>query len=695
MRSQGLRAFVVGATGLLCVLVGVAGFAELAPAERPTQASAATRVPGRLPSLRDHHVVSHPELDVKKPEVAQQMVIRVRPLTPSRSLADLERRLGVTRVQYVPEIGVDAVRLPAGMSPAAVQSALAKEKTVLGTSPNRILRVRDYTPKDPDFATGVQTSHDGVQSQWGLAKIGAPAAWGTFRGPGSIVVAVVDTGVDSTHPDLAGVVLPGYNEIDFNTDTFDDHGHGTMVSGVIGAVTDNGLGIAGISFNSARILPVKVLDQFGNGSEVAVAAGITYATDHGAQVINLSLGGSSYSQAIQDAIRYAWGKGALVFAAAGNSGDGAPQYPAADAWAVGVAASDQNDAIAPFSSYGDEVALAAPGVSILSTTPTYPVTMTRNDGYFQNYDAFSGTSSATPLVSGLAALLLAERHGSQADTLQALERSAHALARSWDPHSGYGRIDAASAVTGSVGAATSGDIRGQIVDGSGSPVGGAVVSAGGASETTHADGTYRLAGLPLSGNPYTVTVQAGAGSFLSQPINVVAGADVFSDIVAGAGPATPQTLKNGGFETGSFSGWTVGGSAPTPTITTAQVHSGSYSALLGTASGRELTGDSWVAQTVHIQMPSGTTHATLGFWIWTASTDAAGFDWQEAQLRDASGATLAGVMKGATNDMAWKHIAFDLTPYNDRDVQLYFNVHSDGAGDLTWMYLDDVEVTYS
>lgn len=688
------RVLALVAVAAICALVPLVGFARLSGS--PQGAAAPGSPSGRPPALRDHHLVSHPELDVKGAEVPRQLVLRLRGGTPAGSVGELERRLGVERVEYVPQIGIDAVRLPEGVALAGIQGRLAKERSVLGTGPNHILHVRDYVPNDPDFGSGVATSHDGVQSQWGLARIGAPGAWASFRGPGSVVVAVVDTGLDSTHPDLAGVVLPGYNVLEGNADTFDDHGHGTLVGGVIGAVTDNSVGVAGVSFNSARLLPVKVLDQLGNGSEVGVAAGITYAADHGAQVINLSLGGASYSQAIQDAVRYAWRQGALVVAAAGNGGDGTRQYPAADAWALGVAASDQSDAIARFSSYGDEVSLSAPGVSILSTMPTYPVSMTRNDGYQQGYDAFSGTSSAAPLVSGLAALLLAQQARSPADTVQALERSAHVLSAGWNPSSGYGRLDAAGAIGGAWGQAATGGIRGQVVDSSGSPVGGAVVSAGGASETTSADGTYRLAGLAASGNPYTVSVQSGAGSFQSQPLSVVGGADTFTDIVAAAGPAgAAQAVQNGGFEAGSFKGWTLGGGAPTPTLSTAQVHSGSYAALLGSASGREGAGDSWASQAVHVQLPAGASHATLSFWTWSASSDLASFDWQEAQVRDSSGALLASVVKGAANEMAWKQVSFDLTPYSGRDLQLYFNVHSDGAGDLSWMYLDDVEVSYS
>lgn len=166
-------------------------------------------------------------------------------------------------------------------------------------------------------------------------------------------------------------------------------------------------------------------------------------------------------------------------------------------------------------------------------------------------------------------------------------------------------------------------------------------------------------------------------------------------MVAGGGAGAPPTVVNGGFEAGSFSGWIPGGGSPAPVISTAQVHSGSYSALLGTSSGAEPAGDSSLTHAFHVQLPAGSTRATLSFWTWTASTDAAAFDWQEAHVRDASGAELAPVMKGAANDLAWKHVTFDLTPYNGRDIQLYFNVHSDGAGDLTWMYLDDVEVDYS
>jgi hypothetical protein len=154
-------------------------------------------------------------------------------------------------------------------------------------------------------------------------------------------------------------------------------------------------------------------------------------------------------------------------------------------------------------------------------------------------------------------------------------------------------------------------------------------------------------------------------------------------------------VANGGFETGSFASWTSGGGAPTPVVTGAQRHSGASSALLGTSgtTGAEPRGDSSVVQTVTI--PASATTATLSFWYFGGTTDTVRYDWQEAQIRSSSGTTLASVMKTASNAHAWTQVTFTMNAYRGQTVELYFNVHQDGYGDLTYLYLDDVALTTS
>lgn len=228
--------------------------------------------------------------------------------------------------------------------------------------------------------------------QWNLPIIETLQGWSVNRGKQDVVVAVVDTGVDLNHEDLQGQLVEGYNVLNPDAKPMDDVGHGTHVAGIIGAKVNNGAGVAGMTWYN-RIMPVKVLDSSGAGSTYAVAQGIIWAADHGAQVINLSLGNYASSEFLHDAIRYAYDRGIVLVAASGNDNTGQPGYPAAYPEVFAVAATDSQNGKAPFSNYGDYVDASAPGVSIAST-------------YMNNqYAALSGTSMACPHVSALAALL--------------------------------------------------------------------------------------------------------------------------------------------------------------------------------------------------------------------------------------------------------------------------------------------------
>lgn len=251
-------------------------------------------------------------------------------------------------------------------------------------------------------------------NQWALPKI----SWDKLDATASAYnpatpsgrIAVVDTGVDYNHPDLSGKVDTGedWDFVNNDGDAMDDNLHGTHVAGIAAANTNNGVGIAGVSINTAKILPVKVLNQNGSGYYSWVASGIIYAADRGATVINLSLGGNVKSTTLENAVNYAWSKGAVVVAAAGNSNNSSKTYPAAYDKAMAVWASDQNDNKASFSSYGSWVDIGAPGVSILSTIPLLKDTKDDlQDGYYLG----SGTSMATPEVAGLAGLLFSQNQG--------------------------------------------------------------------------------------------------------------------------------------------------------------------------------------------------------------------------------------------------------------------------------------------
>jgi thermitase len=228
--------------------------------------------------------------------------------------------------------------------------------------------------------------------QWNLPAIGTEKGWNVTRGSKKIKIAVVDTGVDLDHPDLSGRLTKGYNAIADNDQPEDDNGHGTHVAGIIASETNNGKGVAGITWYNP-IIPVKVLDSKGTGGSFIVAKGIRWAVDHGANVINLSLGNYQSAAVTEEAIRYAQKKDVVVISAVGNDNSSQPSYPAAYPGVLGVAAVDLDGSRAAFSNYGDYIDVAAPGVDIAST-------------YFNaQYATLSGTSMASPHVTALAGLI--------------------------------------------------------------------------------------------------------------------------------------------------------------------------------------------------------------------------------------------------------------------------------------------------
>jgi serine protease len=315
-------------------------------------------------------------------------------MSPS-AVAALEERYGL-RANSAYSAGHD--RIEVAVVPAegeeALLDALAHEPGVEGAERMEVFRA-SFVPNDPLYT-----------DQWHLQRVGAESAWEYSCGRG-VTVAVVDTGVAcfdkgpfSRGSDLTGTRCDGgYNFVSDKDDAYDDQGHGTHVAGTVAQTTDNGKGTAGLAF-CARLMPIKVLNRYGWGTLADVAEGIRFAADHGAQVINLSLGGSSKSRILEQAVLYAQSKGALVVAAAGNSGR-AVGYPAAYEGVVAVSATDKEDKIAWFSSRGPEISIAAPGVGVTQQTICQAG---RNK--CELFGTFSGTSMASPHVAGAAALLM-------------------------------------------------------------------------------------------------------------------------------------------------------------------------------------------------------------------------------------------------------------------------------------------------
>ncbi|QZP37545.1 S8 family peptidase [Halobaculum magnesiiphilum] len=325
-----------------------------------------------------------------------------------------------------------AVKFPEEAADVARENfieAITKKEHVKYAERNETLETQ-LSPNDPQFS-----------SQYAPQQVNSDDAWDTTLGDSSVTVAVVDTGAQYDHPDLAGNYAsdPGYDFADGDSDPApdapSDEYHGTHVSGCAAAVVDNGSGVAGQG--NSTLINGRSLDESGSGSTADIADAIQWAADEGADVINLSLGGGGYTDTMKNAVSYADDNGALVIAAAGNSGTSSVSYPAAYSECVAVSAVDSNENLASFSQYGDSVELCAPGVNVLSTT-------TEARG---SYEELSGTSMATPVTSGVAGLTLAAW-----PDLTTLELRDHLKATAADiglsaDEQGSGQVDALAAVT--------------------------------------------------------------------------------------------------------------------------------------------------------------------------------------------------------------------------------------------------------
>jgi hypothetical protein len=318
------------------------------------------------------------------------------------------------------------VELPAGASEIAVVEQLRRNPNFkLVSLDERVKSTMDVT--DPY-----------IGSEWHLAKIGAPTAWDTSQGAG-VTIAILDSGVDMTHPDLVANLVPGFNVYDNNTNTADVCGHGTAVAGSAAARTNNGVGVAGVA-GQAKIMPVRIAYKDPtSGSCYAyastIASGITYAADNGARIANVSYGPLAGIAAIQSAAQYMKNKGGLVFVSAGN--DGLDQNITPTTSLIAVSATDSGDNKASWSSYGTFISLAAPGAGIWTTS---------NGGA---YGGWNGTSFSSPVAAGVAALMMAVApalDGAQIEQLMfssALDLGTPGR----DPNFGYGRVDAAAGVS--------------------------------------------------------------------------------------------------------------------------------------------------------------------------------------------------------------------------------------------------------
>lgn len=408
---NGLYAWVTLSTAMAAGIITLLVFAS----EGRGQASQSTvdESPGRPPHVAGELIVSFaPDVAGKEKDAALDAV-RAR---TEKKIPELE-----TRLVSFPEIKNQGARENRERALEKQKQALEKRPFVESVDYN-YLRRTSLTPNDPYFRSA---------PQYGLTKPGFPKAWDRVRGK-SIRVAVIDTGIQSGHPEFRGRLAVQRDFVADDAIAEDPDGHGTHVAGTIGAGTGNGAGVASGAFASSLVIG-KFIGANGSGTVANEIDAIVWAVNNGSHVINMSFGAPGYVQAEQDAVTYAANRGVVSVAAAGNANSSVPEYPAAYPNVMAVAATDSSDRRASFSNFGSYVDVAAPGVDIMSTVPG-------------GYARYSGTSMSTPHVSALAALLR-NQGKNRATIISSIQGTAVDLgAAGRDPYYGAGRIDAARAV---------------------------------------------------------------------------------------------------------------------------------------------------------------------------------------------------------------------------------------------------------
>ena len=428
---------------------------------------------------------------------SDEILVKFKANVSSNVESQIHQLMGGRVKEIIPSIGVEVVTVPPGQAKEKIKGYKGHDEVIYAES-NSLVEASE-TPNDTYW-----------DKQWNLVKVQAPEAWNFTHGSPNINIAILDTGIDSSHPDLANKITKIIN-FTSSPNAEDGYGHGSHVAGIATAATNNLTGVAGLGFDSS-IFNVKVLGDNGFGYDSWVAQGIVWATDNGAQVINLSLGDTAASQVMEEAVNYAWNNGVVVVAAAGNSGTSSPFYPAYSENCIAVAATDASDNLASWSNYGDWVDLTAPGVSIYSTV---------RGG---NYGYRSGTSMASPHVAGLASLLatlLPDSNSNGRINDEVRDRLENTVDTISSVGTGKGRINAFKAVDG-LQPPLSGTVYGQVMDfATGLPLEGVTVSGANNSTLTDSNGDYSIFGLPTGTYSFTAS-KSGHGDALSN-VEVVAG----------------------------------------------------------------------------------------------------------------------------------------------------------------------------
>jgi thermitase len=357
-----------------------------------------------------------------------QLLVRFRADASPTVRMSLHQALGAVVQTHLAALDVDVVSLPHGTPLRKASLQYSRSRWVQYAESNPIWSTH-AAPNDPSFG-----------QEWGMARVQAPLAWNITQGREDIAIAILDSGIAQDHEDLSPRIAANVN-FSSSSSADDVYGHGTHLAGIVAAVADNGIGIAGLA-PRCSLMNVKVArDEDGKSLASWVAQGIVWAADNGARVICMSFGAPTPSQAVADAVGYAWNRGVVLVASAGNGGTTAPNYPAAFDPCIAVAATDANDGRPSWSGFGSWVDVAAPGVGILSTLPNAP-----NAFKQQGYGTLNGTSQATAFVAGLAGLVWSTSFGTSNAAVRArIESTCDRIAGTgafWTS----GRINAARAV---------------------------------------------------------------------------------------------------------------------------------------------------------------------------------------------------------------------------------------------------------
>jgi subtilisin family serine protease len=523
--------------------------------------------------------------------------------------ADFAAALGANNGRSLGKIGnldVDVVEVPLGQE-ASIAARLARHPKVKFAELDQRMEP-SLLVNDPNF-TGA----------WHLQTMGAPSAWDYTMGSG-VTIAILDSGVDATHPDLAPQLVPGYNFYDNTSNTSDVSGHGTAIAGIAAAASNNGIGVASVA-GSGRIMPLRITDTSGYGYWSAAAQSLSWAADHGARVANISYQGASASGTIQTAANYFRSKGGVVFVAAGNTGT--QDNTAPTSLITVVSATDSSDQRASWSTYGSFVDLSAPGVGIWTTTVG------------GGYSAVSGTSASSPVAAGVAALVIARRPDFTASQVDAtLASTAVDLgAPGSDIYYGAGRVNAAAAVQAAAGSPPTPDTSPPNVA-IASPTGGTV--SGVVSVSVTATDNVGVTRVDLRVNGTTVTSITNAPYLFSWNSATVADgsatlAAVAYDAAGNSKTSTPVTI-------------TVS-NAPPPTSDTTPPTVSIASPTGGTVSGT-------VAVSVNASDNVGVTRVDLrvnGATVATRNAAPYQFNWNSATAPDGTASLTATAYDAAGN----------------------------------------------